>query len=98
MTNHPPTTDFGAKALLDVAAEIERGETALKHALLEAARRGNVALITAVVERWISGTVTDALRAGNIKIPGRNSADPLEPCPAPEVTQSSSSQPEDGRF
>ena len=94
---HPPTSDFGARELLEVAAEIEAAERAIKLAILSAARAGDSMFIAGVVDRWLSGPVNEALRLASIKMPSESGSLRLEACPAPEVTQSSSSQPEDGR-
>ena len=55
------TVDGGilAETLLDVAAQVEHDERALKESILEAAARGDTTFIERVVRRWMDAPPRD---------------------------------------
>lgn len=50
-----------AKAVLEIADEIERAETAIKKELLNAAKDNDLNRIKTIVSRWISEPVSNVL-------------------------------------
>ena len=81
MTATPSSTDvtvpapdalFG-RAVLDIAAQVEADEAALKRKLIACAKIREFDRMVDALEVWLNSPAADALRA-------------LDPCPRPEVT------------
>ncbi len=43
-----------ARTLLDLALEVEEAELRIKEAILQAAQRGDVALVETIITRWMT--------------------------------------------
>lgn len=57
----PQPTPLGARAILDMAAEVEAAEIRIKQAVLEAARAGDAPRIVEIVTRWMSMPAAEVL-------------------------------------
>jgi hypothetical protein len=50
-----------ARTVLEIAAEVERDERRIKHEILEAAGRGDLAAVIRIVRRWLEVPVREVL-------------------------------------
>lgn len=78
----PPSVS--ARVLLDVAAEVEAAEIAIKQALLDAAEAGDLEAVKDIVRRWQTLPATQVLPDSMRKDRG-NPPKGLEPCGGSEV-------------
>ena len=56
-----PEPDALARALLDIATEVEAAEQQLKEQILQAAADGECARVTTIVESWLTEPPTELL-------------------------------------
>lgn len=61
MQPSPTSPDLSAKAVLDIAAEVEAAEARIKQAILDAARAGDCAMVSAIMLRWVSLPAAEVL-------------------------------------
>ncbi len=59
--NAPDDSGAYARAVLDIAAEVEAAETRIKAEILKAAAAGDCPRVTDIVTRWMNGPATEVL-------------------------------------
>lgn len=82
MTTLPPTS---ARALLDLAAEVEADEAAIKRAVLDAAEAGDIGGVLAIMRRWSTLPSSEVLPKNCMRKDRPNRPTALDPCGEPEV-------------
>lgn len=82
MTGVPPAT---ARALLDLAAEVEADEAAIKRAVFDAAEAGDIGTVLAIMRRWATLPSSEVLPENSMRNDRPNRPTALDACGEPEV-------------
>ncbi|GJQ29745.1 MAG: hypothetical protein HBSAPP03_16290 [Phycisphaerae bacterium] len=82
MINLPPTS---ARALLDLAAEVEADEAAIKRAVLDAAEAGDIGTVLAIMRRWSTLPSSEVLPKNSMRKDRPDRPNALDACGEPEV-------------